>query len=171
MLNPSDINLSTLPRVPLTDRRNLPTTSGIYFAIANGEVQYIGRSVNIRQRWADHHRAGQLRADTHIVYLEVSDLSLLPEIETALIEWFDPKLNGTRLWNWLERKKKPDSTKRTFRFNNINLEMLRIFADRNCLDMTSALNMLLNQNLSALGLKEEAQRNLEATAETYQGDK
>lgn len=67
--------------------------------------------------------------------------------------------------NAVGRKKKPDSTKRTFRFNNINLEMLRIFADRNCLDMTSALNMLLNQNLSALGLKDEAQRNIEETGD------
>lgn len=83
MISPENLNLQSLPSVALSNRKQLPSTSGIYFAIANGEVQYIGRSINIRQRWADHHRAGQLESDTHIAYLEVSDLSLLPEIEDS----------------------------------------------------------------------------------------
>ena len=96
MINPSQLNLSTLPSVPLCDRRQLPTTSGIYFALSGGTVQYIGRSVNIQQRWAGHHRTDQLSAmqNPRIAYIAISDKSLLPEIETALIEWFDPPLNG-----------------------------------------------------------------------------
>lgn len=59
------------------------------------------------------------------------------------------------------RPKKPNSVKHTFRFETVNLEMLKIYAERNCLDMTAALNMLLRQNLSAIGLMDEAKKRLE----------
>jgi hypothetical protein len=46
------INLSTLPSVQLADRRQLPDTSGIYFAITvDNEVPYIESLRNILQRW------------------------------------------------------------------------------------------------------------------------
>ena len=95
MINPSQLNLSSLPSVPLCDRKQLPATSGIYFALSGGTVQYIGRSVNIRQRWADHHQTGELEkaGNVRIAYLAVSDPALLPAIETALIEFFNPPLN------------------------------------------------------------------------------
>jgi len=73
----------------------LPTIPGIYFAIdSQGVVQYIGRSNNIRQRWSQHHRNRQLKqiGGVKIAWIEVSDETLLPAIEEALIDWFDPPI-------------------------------------------------------------------------------
>ena len=98
MINPSDINLSALPSVPLEDRSQLPQTPCIYFAIDSlGTVQYIGRSVNPAQRWVQHHRHDQLNeiGGVKIAYLFIDSPDLLPSIEEALIDWFAPLLNAT----------------------------------------------------------------------------
>jgi len=97
MISPSEINLSTLPSVPLKDRSQLPQSSGIYFAIDSlGTVQYIGRTNNLNQRWTQHHRHYQLSEIglVRIAYL-TADIDLLPSIEAALIQWFNPVLNGS----------------------------------------------------------------------------
>jgi len=97
MINPSELNLLVLPSVALSDWKQLPCTPCIYFAIDSfGAVQYIGRSVNPRSRWARHHRRNQLDAigNVCIAYLSVDLPELLPEIEEALIAWFKPPLNG-----------------------------------------------------------------------------
>jgi excinuclease UvrABC nuclease subunit len=88
---------SDLPSVPLEQRKTLPECPGIYFAIDNtGIIQYIGRSNNIRQRWLQHHRQSQLEAigSIQVAWLQVSDSLLLPSIEAALIEYFQPLLNN-----------------------------------------------------------------------------
>lgn len=96
MFNPSIVNPLSLPSVPLEKRYDLPTIPGIYNAIdSQGVVQYIGRSNNIRQRWLQHHRNRQLQVmgGINLAWLFVSDESLLPAIEFALIESFNPLLN------------------------------------------------------------------------------
>lgn len=96
MLTPESLNLSALPSVPLSNRKQLPSILGIYFAIDSlGVVQYIGQSINIRNRWLNHHRQSELNVvgNVSIAYLEVSEPSLLSEIEWALIEYFNPPLN------------------------------------------------------------------------------
>jgi len=96
MINPSKIQLSSLPSVALEDRSRLPQLSGIYFAIdSQSMVQYIGRSSDIRLRWSDHHRCDDLKTigGIKIAYLAVDLPRLLPDIELALITWFDPPLN------------------------------------------------------------------------------
>jgi hypothetical protein len=99
MINPSTINLLTLPSVPLEKRSLLPQTPCIYFAIdCQGVVQYIGRSVNPRARWVLHHKYVELKeiSGVRISYLDIDDSSLLPQIEAALIAWFNPPLNQTK---------------------------------------------------------------------------
>lgn len=99
MILPESINLSALPSLPLANRKQLPPILGIYFAIDSlGVVQYIGQSVNIRNRWLRHHRQSQLEAagNIRIAWAEVSESSLLNQIEQALIDYFDPPLNGLR---------------------------------------------------------------------------
>lgn len=96
MIKPQEINLNDLPCVPLNKKKELPTVAGIYFAIdAQGKVQYIGRTKNLKNRWTRHHRESQLNELTNIkiAYLEISEISLLSEIERALIKWFKPFLN------------------------------------------------------------------------------
>jgi GIY-YIG catalytic domain-containing protein len=97
MFSPESLNLETLPAVSLENRKRLPQTAGIYFAIdAAGAVQYIGQSINLRQRWKGHPCQGYIANGGRIAYLEVSDPTLLKEIETALIQWFEPPLNDRR---------------------------------------------------------------------------
>ncbi len=96
MFDIHSISPLTLPSVFLEERSKLPDTSCIYFAInSQGAIQYIGRSVNLRQRWLAHHRYHQLEkmGDVKIAYLSVDSPELLYEIEKALIEWFQPPLN------------------------------------------------------------------------------
>ncbi|WP_051039768.1 helix-turn-helix domain-containing protein [Synechococcus sp. PCC 7336] len=94
----STLDPLSLPSVTLEERGDLPECSAVYLAI-NGQdkVQYVGRSANLYRRWIQHHRLNDLSKGTgvRIAYLEV-DADLLDEVEAALIEWFDPPLNGLR---------------------------------------------------------------------------
>ncbi|MDJ0716911.1 MAG: GIY-YIG nuclease family protein [Prochloraceae cyanobacterium] len=102
MIKPEKINLTTLPTLHLRDKEKLPEKSGIYFALDSlGIVQYIGKANNLKNRWNNHHRENQLKGlnDIKIAYLEVSDPSLLTEIEKSLINRFKPGLNGTIVVN------------------------------------------------------------------------
>ncbi|MDF5718021.1 MAG: GIY-YIG nuclease family protein [Rhizonema sp. NSF051] len=96
MINPSDIKLETLPWLPLEEKSAFPKRSSIYFAIDSlGSIQYIGRTINVRTRWGNHHKYNELNAigNIKIAYLFVDLPELLPEIERALIEYFQPSLN------------------------------------------------------------------------------
>jgi len=100
VIDPKTITPTQLPSVPLESRAMLPKTPGIYFAIdSQGTIQYIGRSVDINQRWKQHHRCDQLEkvGEVQIAWLEVSDTRLLSPIEKALIKWFRPPLNSEPL--------------------------------------------------------------------------
>ena len=57
MIDPSELDLSALPWLPLGAKNAFPRDPAIYFAIDSlGEIRYIGRSVNPKQRWESHHR-------------------------------------------------------------------------------------------------------------------
>lgn len=97
MIAPESLDIAALPSLPLSDRKQFPLTACIYFCLdEKGAVQYIGRTGNLNQRWSSHHRMSDLEKAccTKIAYLNVEDASLLREIETTLIEWFCPLLNG-----------------------------------------------------------------------------
>lgn len=98
MINPADIQINELPSVALADKDRLPETPSIYFAIdSQGVVQYIGRSVNPRHRWLNHHRYDQLSEMSGVKIAYVGcPMELLDDIEQALIDWFGPLLNGCR---------------------------------------------------------------------------
>jgi excinuclease UvrABC nuclease subunit len=99
MISPSSIDLAALPSLYLSHRTELPEVSAIYFVIDSlNQIQYIGRSRNLKNRWHSHHRQFQLEAieSVRIAWLQCDDVSFLGEIEAALIEWFAPPLNGLR---------------------------------------------------------------------------
>lgn len=96
MINHSNLDVAALPSVALKDRRSLPETPCIYFAIdGQGRIKYVGKSVNPRQRWLQHHRLSDLTPlnGVRIAYLS-TDADLLDSVEAALIESLDPPLNG-----------------------------------------------------------------------------
>jgi CopG-like RHH_1 or ribbon-helix-helix domain, RHH_5 len=96
MFSPDTIDLKALPWLPLDEKASFPKKAVIYFAVDSlSQIQYIGRSVNCRQRWSDHHQYQKLTdiGEIKIHFLFVDSIELLEEIEAALIQWFDPPLN------------------------------------------------------------------------------
>ena len=109
MLNPATIDPLTLPSVPVSDRKQLPEVPCIYFAIDSADtIQYIGKSVNPRRRWAQHHKRGSVEG-CRIAYFDCDEI-LLDEIELALISYFDPPLNGLPFGRHLRGRERPDTT-------------------------------------------------------------
>lgn len=93
---PESIKLSELPSVPLEWYKGLPKCAAIYIAYSEyEEVLYVGRSVDLQNRWKGHHRIDQLIqvGNVRLAWIEVSNSKLLPAIETALIEYFQPRFN------------------------------------------------------------------------------
>ncbi|GET42602.1 GIY-YIG nuclease family protein [Microseira wollei] len=108
----SEINPLTLPSLPLAGRRQLPDCSAIYFVMHGDRVLYIGKTINLVQRWATHHRWWQLKemeGDIRIAWLECSDIDVLLKVEAALIKQFQPELNMKR-----NRRLKPPTSRFVF---------------------------------------------------------
>jgi hypothetical protein len=151
MLNPQAINPLSLPSVAVADRKQLPETPSIYFAIdAQDVIQYIGRSVNPRQRWQQHHRIGQVQ-ECRIAYFEC-DGTLLDEVECALIEYFNPPLN----WAAVERAVRESCTMPTrkqtaFRFDRRILEALELVAREGNISVNRYLENLLFSHMKQIG--------------------
>lgn len=98
-VNYTEIKVKTLPSLPLSKRREFPACSAVYLVVGEDKkVLYIGRTVNLSQRWKTHHRYSVFRAinGIRLAWLEVTDLYLLPPIEEALIKYFKPPNNTTR---------------------------------------------------------------------------
>lgn len=86
-----------LPSVPLSARGELPQCPGVYFILDGSTVLYVGKSVNLAQRWVAHHRLRQVESMARyprIAWMELGEAALLEEVERALIHHFEPLLNG-----------------------------------------------------------------------------
>jgi hypothetical protein len=97
--DPTTVVIKSLPSVLFAERGDLPNAPGIYFVLdAEKTVQYIGRAKRLCFRWQNHHRWQDFHRVTgiSIAYLHVTDPALLPEIEAAMITYFDPPLNRER---------------------------------------------------------------------------
>jgi len=116
MIDPATIDLSALPWLPLDAKAAFPRQPCIYFAIdSQGVVQYVGRAVDPKQRWASHHRFNDISAlgGVRIAYLFM-DADLLPSVEAALIVWFEPPLNAAFPKQEIEVSKDAKPVKRGF---------------------------------------------------------
>lgn len=94
-MNVAEIDPLTLPSLPLGERSQLPNCPAIYFVLTGDCVVYIGRTVNLKNRWTSHRVMSfvQKQDNARLAWLECNDASLLPEIETALLNHFQPSLN------------------------------------------------------------------------------
>jgi len=83
----------------VADTRALPSASGIYYAVKDSQVLYIGKAINLRLRWAgsSHHQKTKLLRMGGVVlfYRLVSEHRLLLE-EAKEIQLFSPLLNQQR---------------------------------------------------------------------------
>ena len=98
MINPADIQLDKLPSVALDEKANLPETPSIYFAIdSQGVVQYVGQSINPRQRWASHEQLPSLASmgGVKISYVRCS-VRELNALELWFIRSLTPAGNSSR---------------------------------------------------------------------------
>tara|TARA_Y100000296_G_scaffold78174_1_gene100555 strand:+ start:475 stop:1350 length:876 start_codon:yes stop_codon:yes gene_type:complete len=68
-------------------------TAGIYFAWEDGQVVYVGTSVNIRRRIKQHKTSGKVRPDMPLSWLEFPQNKLYTT-ECFYIWCLQPKLNG-----------------------------------------------------------------------------
>ncbi|MBW4443299.1 MAG: GIY-YIG nuclease family protein [Plectolyngbya sp. WJT66-NPBG17] len=95
-LDPDDIN--RLPAVAIEDAGLLPSLPAVYFVIANERILYIGKALNLQQRWKNHHRWGEIFAlgvAARLHWLEFNDALLIQLLEQCFINYFDPPMNNT----------------------------------------------------------------------------
>jgi hypothetical protein len=84
--------------MPFSERAKLPASPGIYAAKVGTDIVYIGRSVNIRNRWKRHTRHKEFASLDKKHGLEVlwqlHPADSLAEIEGAMIKKIKPVMNG-----------------------------------------------------------------------------
>ncbi len=89
------VNLLDLPSMPFRKKGKLPELACIYFVFCSQDsLLYIGRTVNLKNRWLHHHRYRDLvnYGTTRIAWMEVS-IHELEGIERKMISHFNPVLN------------------------------------------------------------------------------
>ena len=100
----TDIKLSSLPSVYLLDKHNLPNCAAIYFITnSNEQILYIGRTVNLAERWKEHHRFKQLKRFNRKDRVSISwmtcsnDINTLSQLENEFIQLYKPPLNWSKV--------------------------------------------------------------------------
>ena len=90
-------HIKQLPFVPTFSTRGLPEAAGIYFVVDCGDrLLYIGKSVNMKQRWGAHMMkefARNSQSDLRVHYL-VTDERDLDGVESTLIMVHRPPMNS-----------------------------------------------------------------------------
>lgn len=95
-------DLSNLPSLSLSQRNSLPACPAVYFAVdSKNRVLYVGKAINLLNRWKDHHRLEQIhrinrREQIKIAWLSCSNnLKVLADTENYFINFYQPLLNRT----------------------------------------------------------------------------
>ena len=97
LVDPRNLDITSLPSLPFDQRHALPNIAAVYFVLdAEGVVLYIGRAKSLCFRWQAHHRLTQFSTlhGVRLAWLTFTDASLLPDIEKALIAYFQPFFNA-----------------------------------------------------------------------------
>lgn len=95
-----DMEVSTLPSVLMKDKNNLPDTPGVYLIESRDAILYVGMSESsLHRRHQQHHRTNQIESqfvDPKIYYYVCSE-DAARELESALIQRFNPLLQNTKV--------------------------------------------------------------------------
>ena len=75
----------------LIEVENHQVPSGVYFLCKDGEVVYVGQSVDVPSRVSSHRKDGKNFESVYMIPLPKEDLN---SVEGALIRLLRPKLNG-----------------------------------------------------------------------------
>lgn len=88
-----------MTKVPIRSLRKLPRVPAIYFVYDGTTCLYVGQAINLRKRWAGHHRKKQIQdkhPDAHIEWIEAREVQL-ELLEKKYISELDPILNGRQI--------------------------------------------------------------------------
>lgn len=90
-----DLDLRTLPWVDMSEHRHLPMVGGVYFAVADRGMCYIGESENLNRRLSHHPLILRfhLENEGRILWLEINDKPTRKEYEKTAIRHFRPFWN------------------------------------------------------------------------------
>jgi len=98
------INILELPSLSLLDKDRLPDCAAIYFVSdSKNQIIYIGRTVNLVERWKAHHRFNQLKRFNRKNPLNISwltcsnDIETLSNLENEFIKLYKPPLNWSKV--------------------------------------------------------------------------
>ncbi|MBD2683227.1 MULTISPECIES: ribbon-helix-helix protein, CopG family [Nostoc] len=147
-----------LPALPLSDRKKLPEVSAIYLVwSAEGKLLYIGRTVNLKNRWLNHHRLQDLAlmgVDKVFIAWFETDKERLPEIEQTLIDNLEPTLNGSKGLI----TKSTTSIKIPVTLNHDIYTKLQKLSAANGLSMAAQIRYLITQASNPTGVTEGSTR-------------
>lgn len=86
------------PTIAWGDFKQLPEHPGVYAVRNDTKYLYIGATINLRNRWLEHHRMAQIEDmygdEAEIAYIELSS-DAIEQYEQAAIEALNPTLNNT----------------------------------------------------------------------------
>jgi excinuclease UvrABC nuclease subunit len=157
-IDPAQIDLTALPSLSLAQRQTLPRCAALYFVVEpDNTIVYIGRAVSLQQRWKSHRcvhlYAGQ--PQMRLVWLAVSDPTLLPGIETACIAFFEPRDNHPRFKPSTVR---PHYVLQTVRFPDELLDILRARAQEGDRSLNAEILRTVRQALASHDLPKQGRR-------------
>ena len=139
--------ITGLPSVGINDRKDLPTDEVVYFVWTAEKLLYIGQTNNLKQRLYNHHRLVEfLNDESRVSWFNAAQCDRL-EVESELIELFNPSLNGEPCLN--ERLA-------TFLIPHGKLVAFQEICSSNGMNLSSVLNKFVDGVVSAGGFSWES---------------
>ena len=93
------LRILTYSSALVSDTRKLPNRSGIYYAVKDSEVLYVGKAISLQRRWSGNSHEQKMPllrlGGVVLFYRFVAEHRLLLE-EAKEIELFNPPLNKQR---------------------------------------------------------------------------
>ena len=131
-----------------TELEKIPNTTGIYFMYnENKELMYIGKTIHLNSRVADHltgrtHTSDICHNFNYIKYIEIDNEELLDDYETYYINLYKPKLNVSKVYTYKSERYTPEYNSTLNEF--INLEhMIRYKIAKEYIEDTFKISKLI----------------------------
>lgn len=86
-------SIKSLPSVHVNERRSLPTISAIYFVLRGDVCVYVGRTRNLKARWANHNKLPDAIEANALIAWMPAEVGNLVDFEGRAIEHFAPDWN------------------------------------------------------------------------------
>lgn len=88
------IDIASLPSVSLAERRRLPEDEGVYFVVdALDQCVYVGKSVNLRTRWACHQKLPLFSSENGVFRIAWLITENAVAVERRYIRLLKPRFN------------------------------------------------------------------------------